>query len=190
MKKKSKADIDRLTDNLWVGGELSSNDRQTARSQLAEVLAQGIDTIIDTRIESTDIDWVTEENPTIDYLSIGVEDAGHVMPDDWWVDGTTYALDQMGEGRVVLAHCQLGINRGLSMAFAILITQGWDAIEALNLIRASRPVARIAYAEQAIDWWLQTTGATDETAITQIRRIKQWRTDNGVPRGAETARTP
>ena len=179
------ADANKLTDHLWIGGELDSADRAMALGQLDEIVDAGIDSIIDCRIESTDIDWVTEAKAHIDYLSAGVEDAGYVMPDDWWFDGTTYALDQISEGHVVFVHCQVGINRGPSMGFAILVAMGWDPIEALNLIRERRPIARVAYAEQAIDWWLQSVGAPDEAAVTQIRRIKQWRIENDIPRGAE-----
>lgn len=181
------ANASKLTDNLWIGGELDSTDRTLAMHQLDELVDAGIDSIIDCRIEGTDIDWVTEAKANIDYLSAGVEDAGFVMPDDWWLDGTTYALDQIGEGHVVLAHCQIGINRGPSMGFAILVAMGWDAIDALNLIKERRPIARVAYAEQAIDWWMQSVGAPDEAAVTQIRRIKKWRVENDVPRGAENS---
>jgi hypothetical protein len=182
MKKMKFADAVQLTENLWVGGELNQDDPARARRQLDELMAAGVNSIIDCRMGCTDIDWVTDSNPTIDYLSIGVEDAGFVMPDDWFDDGTSYALDQIGQGRSVLAHCQAGINRGPTIAFVVLIAQGWDSIDALDLIRSKRPIARIAYAEQAIDWWLETVGAPDDQVVAQIRRIKMWRVDNNVPR--------
>ena len=182
MKSLKLANASQLTDHLWIGGELAQTDRVKATRQLDELTNAGIDSIIDCRMKCNDIEWVTAAKAQIDYLSIGVEDAGYLMPDSWWDEGTSYAFDQIADGRVVLAHCQAGINRGPSMGFAILIAQGWDAIDALDLVKACRPIARIAYAEQAIDWWLHTTGAPDEDAIAQIRRIKKWRVANGVPR--------
>ena len=187
MKSRKLANATQLTDQLWIGGELDPNDRTLAAAQLDELIHAGIDSIIDCRIERSDIDWVTEAKPQIDYLSIGVEDAGFLMPDKWFGDGVAYALEEISGSHVVLSHCQAGINRGPSMGFAILVAQGWDPIEALTLIRDRRPIARIAYAEQAIDWWLQSQGAPDEDAVTQIRRIKEWRVVNNVARGAETS---
>ena len=186
MKSLKLADATQLTDYLWVGGELDQIDRITATHQLEELMDAGVNSIIDCRMECDDIQWVTEAKEQIDYLSIGVEDAGFIMPDRWWDDGTTYAAEQIAAERVVLSHCQAGINRGPSMGFAILISQGWDSIEALELIRARRPIVRVAYAEQAVDWWMETTGASTEEIRIQIRRIKKWRVDTGV-RGLLTA---
>ena len=189
MKSLKLADATQLTDHLWIGGELSQTDRGKATRQLSELIAAGVSSIIDCRMEGNDIDWITEANAQTDYLSIGVEDGGWVMPDEWFDDGVTYALEQISHGRTVLVHCQAGINRGPSMGFLILIAQGWDAIDALNLISARRPIARIAYAEQAIDWWLEWTGAPEAATIAQIRRIKKWRIENGVPRSTEVGNT-
>ena len=183
------ANASQLTDQLWIGGELARGNRPRATRQLNELTHAGIDSIIDCRIEWDDIDWVTEAKAQIDYLSIGVEDAGFLMPDEWWVEGTTYALEQISEGHIVLSHCQEGINRGPSMGFAILIAQEWDPVEALNLIRDRRPIARIAYAEQAMYWWMQSMGAPDEDALAQVRRIMRWRKDKGVARSTEDAET-
>ncbi|MGP6204248.1 protein-tyrosine phosphatase family protein [Microbacterium sp. F2] len=134
-----RANVSRLTASLWIGGDLDTRRLTMARAQLAELTAAGIDTIIDCRAEWDDADWVTEENPQIDYLWIGVDDAGQRMPYDWFDDGTAYALEQIAGGHVVLSHCHMGINRGPSMGFAILLTLGWDPIEALGLIRRERP---------------------------------------------------
>ena len=183
------ANASQLTDQLWIGGELARGNRTRATKQLNELTDAGINSIIDCRIEWDDMDWVTEAKAQIDYLSIGVEDAGFLMPDEWWVEGTTYALDQISDHRVVLSHCQAGINRGPSMGFAILIAQEWDPIEALNLIKDRRPIARIAYAEQAMFWWMQSMGAPDDDALAQVRRIMRWRKDNGVARSTEVTNT-
>ena len=189
MKTLKLANATQLTDQLWIGGELDRLDHNKAVAQLDELTDAGINAIIDCRIEWDDMDWVPEAKAQIDYLSIGVEDAGFLMPDEWWVSGTTYALDQISEGRVVLAHCQAGINRGPSMGFAILIAQGWDPIDALNLIRGRRPIARIAYAEQGIFWWMQTMGAPDGDTLAQVRRIMRWREERGVERSSEVLKT-
>jgi len=189
MKALKKANATQLTDQLWIGGELDRYDHDAAVAQVDELIDAGIDTIIDCRIEWGDIDWVTDAYPQIDYLSVGVEDAGYLMPDEWFDDGLTYALDQISQGHVVLSHCQAGINRGPSMGFLILIAQGWDAIDALELIRRHRPIARVAYAEQAIHWWMKTTGEQQGDILMQVRRIMKWRSDNRVIQSTEMDET-
>ena len=74
----------------------------------------------------------------------------------------------------MLAHCHMGINRGPSMGFAILLALGWDAEEALDAIHAARPIAFIAYAEDALRWhhgeghlsWRRTCAASSSGAST------------------------
>lgn len=46
---------------------------------------------------------------------------------------------------------------GPSGAFAVLPTLGWDPTEAIQLIHAARTNARIAYADDALDWWHRTS---------------------------------
>ncbi|MBT9605459.1 dual specificity protein phosphatase [Microbacterium sp.] len=180
------ANAHQLTDHLWVGGELDQADRERAHLQLNELTAaSGIDTIIDCRFEANDMDWVTEAAPQLEYLHLGVEDAGYWMPDDWFDEGTEFALDQVGRGHTVLAHCQAGINRGPSMAFAVLIAQGWDAIEALDHIRAVRPIAQIGYAEDAILWTVLKAGGSAAEAKEQMNRVRRWRSSAGLPRRSQ-----
>ena len=73
----------------------------------------------------------------------------------------------------------MGINRGPSMGFAVMLAQGWDPIEALDRIRERRPIAYVGYAEDALDWWLRKNGArlASELAMGR-RRIRQRRRDN------------
>ncbi|KXZ61842.1 Dual specificity phosphatase, catalytic domain [Microbacterium laevaniformans] len=174
------ADVCELTPQLWTGAELHPSDPAVARLQLDEVVAAGVDAIIDCRYERDDADWVTAAIPHMDYLYIGVEDAGWRMQHDWFDAGTNYAIDQMKDGHVVLAHCQAGINRGPSMAFAIMLATGWDALEALSHIRAARPTARIRYAEDAVDWWFTKVEAPTDERKRQVNRVRQWRRDNGL----------
>lgn len=176
------ADACQLTDKLWVGGELDQADRNTAQRQLDELIAAGVTAIVDTRYEGDDIDWVTDASPTIDYLQIGVKDAGQRMPAEWFDDGTEYALQQIKQRQVVLAHCQAGINRGPSMAFAILIASGWDTIDALKHIQSVRPIARILYAEDAVQWWFSKVGAPDHDQRMQVNRVRDWRAEERLPR--------
>lgn len=180
------ADASQLTDHLWIGGELDPSDSGLANRQLDELTAGGIDAIIDCRLKSRDVDWVTATKRQIDYLHIGVEDAGWRMPADWFDDGVEYGLDQIEQGHIVLTHCQAGVDLGPSMGFAILIAQGRDAIEALDQIRRARPTARIGYAEDAVQWWFDKIGASTQDQRLQVDRIRQWRAANGLPRRSDS----
>ncbi|MDF2916584.1 MAG: dual specificity protein phosphatase family protein [Microbacterium sp.] len=171
-----------ITDSLWIGGQLHATTASIAQRQLEELCNAGIDAIIDCRFERDDADWVTATKPQIDYLHVGVEDSGQRMPATWFDDGSEYAQEQIDQGHVVLAHCQAGINRGPSMGFAILLAQGWEVVEALNHVRQTRPIARIGYAEDAVDWWFRKVGAPTNDRAAQIDRVRKWRADNGLPR--------
>jgi dual specificity phosphatase 3 len=173
-------DVNQITDNLWVGGELDRKDHDRAVLQMKAIEALGIDAIVDCRLDRDDSLWATETHPQIDFLSIGVEDAGHRMPDGWFDDGTEYSIDQIEAGHVVLVHCQAGINRGPSMAFAIMLANGSDTVEALDAVHRARPDARIAYAEDAARWWFSKTDSSLPPEG-QVDRVRRWRESHGWP---------
>lgn len=172
------ANASRVTDQLWIGGDLEITDDELAATQLDELDSIGITAIIDCRMEWNDDDWVTVAKPHIHYRWLGVDDAGQRMPDTWFDIGTEHALTQLNSGGTVLAHCHMGINRGPSMGFAIMLASGWDPIAALERIRQVRPIAYIGYAEDALDWWLRKNGASETEGRTWKNRLRQWRRDN------------
>ena len=99
------------------------------------------------------------------------------MPDEWFAAGTQLVLDRIAAGARVLIHCHQGVNRGPSMAFAVLLCQGHEPFDALELIRTRRPAARVAYAADAVDWWLRSQGA-DATTREQARdKVNAWPRD-------------
>ena len=55
--------------------------------------------------------------------------------------GTHAALETIREGGKVYAHCAYGRHRGVAMGAAILIAQGYDPGDAMELIKARRSVA-------------------------------------------------
>jgi dual specificity phosphatase 3 len=175
------ANANQLTDQLWIGGDLATSDTggvtALALAQLDEIEAAGITDIVDLRLEWNDESWVEARKPRLRYHWLGVDDAGQHMPDEWFASGTQVVLDSIAAGGRVLIHCHRGVNRGPSMAFAVLLRQGHEAIAALELIRERRPVARVAYAADALDWWLRSQGA-DATAREQGRiEVNAWRKD-------------
>jgi len=103
-----------------------------------------------------------------------MDDAGQQVPFTWF-DHAVAWIESAGPDAVVLTHCHMGINRGPSLGFAVLLDQGWDPIEAIAAIRRCRPIAHIWYAGDALRWWhsRQGTDAQDDLA-----RLEQWRADN------------
>jgi hypothetical protein len=166
------ANISYITDRVWTGGDLPSDLGEEAMlSDLAEIQRAGITAILDTRIEWSDEEFVRTHAPHLGFLSIGADDVGQLMPDDWFDAGVEFALAALKDPDAqVLAHCHMGINRGPSMAFAILLATGMDPICALIAIRRARPIAAIYYADDALDWWHRRAGTP--VAVVRLRRAQ------------------
>ena len=143
-----RANISWLTDDLATGGDLSF-DPELAAEQVEDIVRAGITHIIDMRKE--DSDEAIWEREGIKYLHLGVNDAhGYHIPHSIFDAGVEFARQAEIEDGKVLAHCHMGINRGPSMAMAILMDKGYRPTKAWDLIREKRPIAAVAYAEDAM----------------------------------------
>ena len=168
------ANLHFVTSHLAVGGDISAFDDDLAALQFAEICALGITHIVDVRLEWSDLDAFAESAPHIGYLHHGMDDAGQAVPYEWFEEAVRW-VEQAGPDAVVLAHCHMGINRGPSLGFAILLAQGWDPVDAIAAIRAARPHANVWYAADALEWHLARTGADPETADAQRAALAAWR---------------
>jgi hypothetical protein len=175
-----RANASRVIQHLWIGGDLEITDPELASGQLDDLEAAGITAIIDCRIEWNDEDWVTVAKPHIGYNWLGVDDAGQAMPGEWFDAGTEYALDHLQAGGTVLAHCHMGINRGPSLGFAIMLTLGWEPLAALDRIRQARPIAHVGYAEDALDWWMRRRGSSELERRSAQAELRRWRLENWI----------
>ena len=161
-----------VTPYLAIGGDLATWRHDVAAGQIEELAGAGITHIIDVRVEWSDEEWVREQKADVAYLHLGIDDDGQRVPDAWFDEGVAFAVEAIEAGGVVLAHCHMGINRGPSMGFAILLSLGWDAGEALDAIHAARPISFIAYAEDALRWH---HGEGSPELQRDLRRLAQWR---------------
>lgn len=168
------ADAHFVTPQLLVGGDLAMSD-ELAVQQLVELSDAGVTHIVDARVEWSDQELVEELFPGIDYLHHGVDDAGQRIPAEWFRTGVDFALEAIRSGGVVLTHCHMGINRGPSLGFAVLLALGWDAVEALDAIRRAREIAFVAYADDALRWH---HGGSEPALATDLRRLRRWRRRN------------
>lgn len=174
----------RLTDQLWTGGALPA--RPDAAAKVIDTWRQlGIRAVVDTRAEWSDEELIAQVAPEIAYTNPGVVDGGQRMRDEWFEAITTFAIDHQSTGASVLVHCGSGINRGPSGAFAVLLATGWDPVEAIELIVAARPVARVAYAEDALDWWSRSAKTPQTEWQQKRRRFEEWRRANRAAWAAE-----
>ncbi|SDT12108.1 Protein-tyrosine phosphatase [Nocardioides scoriae] len=172
------ADAAFVTDQLLVGGDLDTRDHQRAAIQLRELLEAGLTHVVDARVEWSDQEWVRELAPQVGYLHHGMDDAGQRVPGAWFDTGVAWAQGAIDGGGVVLTHCHMGINRGPSLGYAVMLAQGWDPVEALDRIRAARPIAWVAYAEDALRWHHRRRGSGRVALRDDVRRLERWRAEH------------
>jgi dual specificity phosphatase 3 len=171
------ADAAFVTEQLLVGGDLDTRDEELAGRQLRELVEAGVTHLLDTRIEWTDEEWVAQVAPDVHYLHHGMDDAGQQVPFEWFDEAVSWAQEAIDADGVVLAHCHMGVNRGPSLGLAVLLAQGWDPIEALDAIRTARPIAWVAYADEALRWHHDRRGSEGQLTV-DLRRVARWRQDN------------
>jgi dual specificity phosphatase 3 len=174
------ANLHFVTSQLAVGGDLSSEDQGLSRLQLAEICELGITHVVDTRMEWSDEEAVAETAPDVQYLHHGMDDAGQQVPHEWFEEAVAWveAAYEQDPDAIVLTHCHMGINRGPSLGFAVLLAQGWDPVEAISAIRAARPQANVWYAADALDWHHARSGIDADTAAKQRAALEEWREQN------------
>lgn len=144
-------DIDFITQRVATGAEVSS------QTHLDELRALGITHIINGRSEFNDAQ-VFKKDSGFCYLWNGVDDDGLTKPVEWFKKAIDFALPALAlPNTKIYAHCAAGVNRGPSLAYAILRAQGLDAKLAMNLIKTNRPIAFVGYSKDA-DAAIKTLG--------------------------------
>lgn len=171
------ADAHRVTDRIWIGGALGP-DPDRAEVRLDELVGHGLAAILDCRDEADDSDFVVRRAPGVAYRRLGVLDDGRRPSDDWFERGTHFALDHLREGRPVLVHCAMGVNRGPSMGFAVMLRLGWGPVHALARIRERRPAAHAVYAPDALDWWFRRREASASERRGALAALNHWRIEH------------
>lgn len=143
--------ISRLNDYIWTGGDLH-RAYINATKQMTHIVDEGISVIIDTRYEWNDENlWA--EHPDVDYHHLGVDDDGGLQPDWWWKDGLSITRDAVDQGRQVLIHCHMGVNRGPSLAgIALVEVFRMTPFNAWSTIRAQRPISWACYMPDGLNY--------------------------------------
>ena len=85
------ANISRITDRIWTGGDLPYQCGPAAMlADLDDIRSAGITHIIDNRIEWSDEHFVDTHAPRLGYLWNGQDDVGQTMPDAWFFAGVEF----------------------------------------------------------------------------------------------------
>lgn len=160
---------------LAVSGDLPFN-RSEAEAQLRIWEAEGITDVFDMRGEADDTDFIHSHSDSITSHWFGVDDSGRPR-DLMWFDSIVTRAYQVLEDpdRKILVHCHMGVNRGPSALYAIMLATGWGHLEALRKIRDERPIAGIIYAPDAVRWWAGSELKMDrEEVLSMERDVISW----------------
>lgn len=173
----SPAEIHRMlnwvTEQIAVSGDLPSGN-EAKRAQLELWVQEGITDVIDVREERDDSRFI-RENSDITPHWLGVDDCGNRRDDSWFENLVQIAREILADpNRRLLVHCHMGVNRGPSAAYAILLAIGWDHLNALRAIRNARPIAGIIYAPDAAEWFYRCELQNSERALEAREEVEQW----------------
>jgi dual specificity phosphatase 3 len=164
-----------LADGVIISGDLHEDPDQ-AVLQLERWEQAGITHVLDTRLEWSDAEFVAEHAPGIVYGRIATDDDGVAKPDEWFDAGLAFSANALSDpDSVLLVHCHMGINRGPSMAYRILLESGSEPIEALDAIRDARPIADIGYAGDALNHYHRSHGIPARQRTSDWDRLVVWR---------------
>lgn len=165
-----KANITWLTGTLATGGDLALLPEDAIR-QRQDIIDQGVRMVIDLRQEMSDQE-VWEGTPVV-YVRTPTTDAeGWHVPPEVFDAVLEAARAAESEGAKVLVHCHMGVNRGPSAAYAVLLDRGMDVIEAYDLIREKRPVVGLAYAEDALKARLIRDGVPPKAGRALVKKLR------------------
>jgi hypothetical protein len=68
----------------------------------------------------------------------------------------------------------MGVNRGPSALFAIMLATGWGSLDALRAIRDARPISGIIYAPDAISWWAREQSHDSGVVAEMVGEVEAW----------------
>lgn len=158
---------------IALSGDLPAGP--AAPAHLAGWVADGVTQIIDVRSEWDDQSLVAALQPQLNYCWAGADDDGGAQPDEWFNSGVDAALAALADPEAgLMVHCHMGVNRGPSMGFAIMLATGWMPVDALKAIVAARPIAAVLYAENALSWWHRRNNVPEALAMSQRNAVRAW----------------
>ena len=130
----------KITERLYCGGLIADEDELNTL-----INRENITHVIDAMAEENDYRML-KLHPKITYLCNGEADDGKSKSKEWFDKAVRFALAAYQvPGSIIYCHCAAGVNRGPSLAYAILRSLGYSRREAEDTIKTKRPQAMIAY---------------------------------------------
>ena len=128
---------------LWVGGTADGDTVATARNsndgwsgfvvtEEGEIGPDDFDAVVTLYAWARPVDWLVEE------LRWGIFDGGDAPDLDTVRDAVVWAHKRWKAGKKVLLRCQAGLSRSTFLTALVLVRDGMDIEEAVELIRDSR----------------------------------------------------
>jgi Dual specificity phosphatase, catalytic domain len=137
------ADFNFVTPRLATGAAISS------AADVDQLAGEGITLVIDCRGEFDDAPLLAG-HPSMLYVWDGTDDDGQTKPAAWFDKGIAVALSALARpSQRVYCHCAAGVNRGPSMAYAVMRALGWSAEDGEAAIRRARPQVGLRYKADA-----------------------------------------
>ncbi len=165
-----------VAERLLVGGDLDLFDNDKAARQRDELVELGVTHVVDCRIEWDDA--AAWRGTSAAYTRAPIDDAGQRVPAAWFEDQVGRILGWLDDpDAVVLTHCHMGVNRGPSLGFAVLLGLGQEPVEAMRALQQARPIAYAYYAEDAVEWWIERQGLGPDEADAHREALAKYRED-------------
>jgi dual specificity phosphatase 3 len=125
------ADFNFITERLACGAQING------AADIDALIAAGITHVIDAQIERNDGDLL---RAGMIYVWDPTADDGQPKPSIWFQRAIDVALGAFCDpGAIVLTHCAAGVNRGPSLAYAIMRALGWRVTDAISALHQYRP---------------------------------------------------
>lgn len=128
----------------WVTPQMAVSGRVPLDLE-TELKNQGVSAVLNLTIKP-DPQWAF---PT---MNDGQPDNGMPRSPDWFQKGVSFALRTIHSGGKVLIHCESGVHRAPSMAYAVLRSMGQNPVQAEHTVLAKVPGANVRYKADAEKW--------------------------------------
>lgn len=120
-----------ITEKLAVGGCFPAY----AAPELAR--SHGVSAVVDLRVEERDDEALLRQHG-IELLHLPTRDLSAVsLP--MLRDGVRFVNGHLDQERRVLIHCQHGIGRSATLALCVMVSRGFEPLQALELAKSRRP---------------------------------------------------
>jgi predicted protein tyrosine phosphatase len=122
-------DLSWVSPQLAVGGRFEMDEAELLRSH-------GIARVVDVRSECCDDEQVLRTHG-VTLLTLPTEDRCAVSQ-EMLDDGVRWVREQLARGHRVYIHCEHGIGRSILLCLCVLVTLGFEPVEALAHVKRAR----------------------------------------------------